>query len=120
MAGGRAYGVSYADEINAASAQFGVPAALIQAMRDIDSTELLSLNDQCTEYAKSYNRATGERSDSKKGHFMSVAWFLYNVSEMLGSEWAGVSEFYGGGPGATMKTLKIAAGPFQRRSREWA
>lgn len=126
MANGQATGVLYASEINKAAVAFGVPAALLQSMRDIDSTSLLTLPSPCMAYAEKYAKdnslATSANENGvldPESHFMAVAWFLDKAAEMTGSEWAAVSEFYGGGPLGRIKTVKIASGPYERRKRQW-
>lgn len=126
MASGDAVGVSFATQINKAAAAFGIPAALIQAMRDIDGVSLLDLPQPCRLYAEQYAKerllATAANDNGvgdPESHFMSVAWYLDQVSEMRRSEWAGVVEFYGGGPQGKTKAMKIATGPYERRRRQW-
>lgn len=123
----RAVGVTYADEINAAADEFGVPPALLQAMRDIDDVTLLELPLTAQDYAKQHAVQIGGSSAQYDGgvtypasNFMAAAWFLYQLAEMTGSEWSAVAWFYGGGPVGRIKASRIAAGPYERRRRQWA
>lgn len=115
-----------AAQINKASKTFGVPAALIQGMLDIDNLSLLLLPRVCENYAIKYakdnslaNMANDNGLTDPESHFMAVAWYLDSVAEMRGSEWASVIEFYGGGPAGRIKAMKIASGPYERRKRQW-
>ncbi len=126
MASGDAIGVSYATQINKAASAFGVPAALIQAMRDIDGVAFLVLPQPCIDYAVQYARERSLATSANKNgeldpesHFMAIAWYLDKVAEMQRTEWAGVIEFYGGGPQGRTKAMKIASGPYERRRRQW-
>lgn len=126
MASGEAIGVPNAAQINKASKAFGVPAALIQGMLDIDGLSLLSLPVPCIDYATKYAKdnalasaANDNGATDPESHFMAVAWYLDSVAEMRGSEWASVIEFYGGGPAGRIKAMKIASGPYERRKRQW-
>lgn len=121
-----AVGVTHAAHINKACAQYGVPPALIQGMRDIDGVEFLTLPEACVTFAEEYAVARGTASAANENgalepeaHFMSVAWFLNEVSEMKGSDWASVVAFYGDTPRARIVATKIAAGPYEVRRRAW-
>lgn len=127
MANGQATGVAFATQLNLVFAQFGVPPALLQAMLDIDGVSVLSLPESAAEYATIYAKTIGADTaqyDSGLTHplsnLMAAAWYLTEVSEMQSSEWAAVAEFYGGGPTGRIKATKIAAGPYERRRRQWA
>lgn len=128
MAKTLAYGVPHADHLNEAASKYGVDPALMQGMLDFDGLDVFVLPGPAVEFALDFLRQyaggaalQGSLADKDpRANIMAAAWFLAGVHELYGNEGRTLAEFYGGGPIAKLKAVRIIASTYERRRRQWS
>lgn len=127
MANGRAHSVPNASHLNEAMDVYGVEAALLQAILDIDDATLFDLPAPASQMADVIWQGRGgattqlgiEGEQDARSNILAAAWFLAACNEMYQNEIEAVAAFYGRGPNSRIKALRVASGPYDRRRREW-
>ena len=101
---GLAQGVTYAVEINEASKIHGILPELLQSMISVadDPNNLTALPVGAEGYAQSYARTAGLQTLNPVGeplsNIVAAAWWLRVMCDVVGDQWAAVTEYFGGGP----------------------
>jgi hypothetical protein len=122
-----AYGVQDADILNDVELKFGIPASLIQAMRDFEGSRFLTLPDGAQEYAKQYASLAGKSTAANKqgleepeAHFHAVGWWLSKAISMRGGVVGAVDSFYDSYNMGRMSVMKIISTYYPRRKKQFS
>jgi hypothetical protein len=122
----KASGVTYAEELNAAYAAFGVAPAVMQAILDYLGTTVFPLTVEAEEYAR--QRASRLRIGSSMddggindpgNNYMAMAWYLTRARAAYGGHWTPVVIYFGGGPVAERKADTVARAFYPKYERAW-
>ena len=122
-----ATGVRYAEELNTAAGLYGVRQSVLRAILDFEDADLFTLPEPAEDFARVYAASKGyETGDNDGGvthpesNYVAMAWYLYKMRTARGDGWTPVVMYFGGGPTAEQKTIRVARIHWPEYERRWS